>query len=45
MEQIMWKSLDKRLASFLLEEAAIEGTDELKSPTRPLPTTWAPTGR
>ena len=30
MEQIMWKSLDKRLASFLLEEAAIEGTDELK---------------
>ena len=30
MEQIMWKSLDKRLAAFLLEEAAIEGTDELK---------------
>ena len=30
MEQVMWKSLDKRLASFLLEEAAIEGTDELK---------------
>ena len=30
MEQIMWKSLDKRLAVFLLEEAAIEGTDELK---------------
>ena len=29
-EQIMWKSLDKRLAAFLLEEAAIEGTDELK---------------
>ena len=24
MEQIMWKSFDKRLAAFLLEEAAIE---------------------
>ena len=30
MEQIMWKSFDKRLASFLLEEAAIEGTNGLK---------------
>lgn len=30
VEQIMWKSLDKRLASFLLEEAAIEGTQALK---------------
>ena len=30
MEQIMWRSLDKRLASFLLEEAAIEGSRELK---------------
>ena len=30
MEQIMWKSFDKRLATFLLEEAAIEGSDELK---------------
>ena len=30
MEQIMWKSLDKRLATFLLEEATIEGTNELK---------------
>lgn len=30
MEQVMWKSLDKRLAEFLLEEAAIEGTDQLK---------------
>ena len=30
MEQIMWKSLDKRVAAFLLEEAAIEGTDHLK---------------
>ena len=30
MEQIMWKSLDKRLASFLVEEAAIEGTPRLK---------------
>lgn len=29
-EQIMWKSLDKRLAAFLLEEAAIEGSNELK---------------
>ena len=30
MEQVMWKSLDKRVASFLLEESAIEGTRELK---------------
>ena len=30
VEQIMWKSLDKRLATFLLEESAIEGTRELK---------------
>ena len=30
MEQIMWKSLDKRVAAFLLEEAAIEDTDQLK---------------
>ena len=30
MEQIMWKSFDKRLASFLLEEAAIEGSNALK---------------
>ena len=26
----MWRSFDKRLASFLLEEATVEGTDELK---------------
>ena len=30
MEQIMWKSFDKRLAAFLLEEATIEGTGCLK---------------
>lgn len=30
IEQIMWKSLDKRVAAFLLEESAIEGTDILK---------------
>jgi len=30
MEQIMWKSMDKRVAAFLLEEASIEGTDQLK---------------
>ena len=30
MEQIMWKSFDKRLAQFLLEEASVEGTDSLK---------------
>ena len=30
IEQIMWKSFDKRLASFLLEESSIEGTNELK---------------
>lgn len=30
MEQIMWKSLDKRVAAFLLEESTIENTSELK---------------
>ena len=30
IEQIMWKSLDKRVAAFLLEEASIEETDKLK---------------
>ncbi len=30
MEQVMWKSFDKRLAAFLLEEAVIEGTNYLK---------------
>ena len=30
MEQIMWKSFDKRLAAFLLEESRLDGTQELK---------------
>ena len=30
MEQVMWKSLDKRLAAFLLDETSIEGTNSLK---------------
>ncbi|MBQ6797690.1 MAG: Crp/Fnr family transcriptional regulator [Oscillospiraceae bacterium] len=30
MEQIMWKSFDRRLASFLLEESALEGSPSLK---------------
>ncbi|MBO5837333.1 MAG: Crp/Fnr family transcriptional regulator [Oscillospiraceae bacterium] len=30
MEQIMWKSFDKRLAAFLLEETAIEESNNLK---------------
>ena len=30
LEQILWKSFDRRLAGFLLEEAALEGTDSLK---------------
>ena len=30
MEQIMWKSFDKRLAGFLLEECALEGSKSLK---------------
>lgn len=29
MEQIMWKSFDKRLAAFLLEESILEETDKL----------------
>ena len=30
VEQVMWKSFDKRLASFLLEESALEGSTVLK---------------
>lgn len=30
IEEIMWKSLDKRIAYFLLEEAAIEGSNRLQ---------------
>ena len=30
IEQVMWKSMDKRIAGFLLEEATIEGTKDLK---------------
>jgi CRP/FNR family transcriptional regulator len=30
MEQIMWKSFDKRLAAFLLEESVLEESDSLK---------------
>ncbi len=30
IEQIMWKSLDKRIAAFLLEESSIENTHRLK---------------
>ena len=30
VEQVLWKSFDKRLAAFLLEEAVIEGTNVLK---------------
>lgn len=30
IEQIMWKSFDKRLAAFLLEESNLEGADALK---------------
>ena len=31
MEQIMWKSFDKRLAAFLLDESALENSDSLKT--------------
>lgn len=30
MEQFMWKSMDKRVAAFLLQEASIEGTCKLR---------------
>lgn len=30
IEQIMWKSFDKRLASFLIEESVLDDTDSLK---------------
>lgn len=29
IEQILWKSMDKRIAAFLLEEAAVEGKNQL----------------
>lgn len=31
VEQILWKSLDKRLAAFLLEESALDGSTTLKT--------------
>jgi CRP/FNR family transcriptional regulator len=30
IEQIMWKSMDRRLADFLLSESALEGGDSLR---------------
>ena len=30
MEQVMWKSFDKRLAAFLIEESQLEGTMQLR---------------
>ena len=30
MEQVLWKSFDRRLAAFLTEESILEGTGELK---------------
>ena len=30
IEQIMWKSFDRRLAAFLLEESALDGGDTLR---------------
>ena len=30
MEQIIWKSMDKRLAAFLVEESLVDGSDVLK---------------
>ncbi len=30
MEQVMWKSMDKRLAAFLIEESRLEETEQLK---------------
>lgn len=30
VEQVMWKSMDKRLAAFLLEESAVEGSGRLE---------------
>ncbi|MEY8388560.1 Crp/Fnr family transcriptional regulator [Oscillospiraceae bacterium 38-13] len=30
MEQVMWKSMDRRVAAFLLEEASIEGSNRLR---------------
>ena len=40
MEQIIWKSFDKRLAEFLIQESAIENTNHLKITMKKLPITW-----
>ena len=40
MEQIIWKSFDKRLAEFLIQESAIEKTNHLKITHEKLPITW-----
>ena len=45
MEQVMWKSLDKRVAAFLLRSPPLRARRCCALPTRPSPTIWAPTGR
>ena len=45
MEQIMWKSFDKRLASFLLEETAIEESNSLKITHEKIAPIWALPGK
>lgn len=41
IEQVLWKSFDRRLAAFLLEESAIEGTRTLKTPMSSSAIIWA----
>ena len=45
MEQIMWKSFDKRLAAFCWKKARWKKRRSSKLPTRPSPTIWELPGR
>jgi CRP/FNR family transcriptional regulator len=39
-DQILFQRFDRRLAAFLLDESAVEGTDELESPMSASRGTW-----
>ena len=45
IDQVMWKSFDKRLADFLLNESNIEGTDTLKITHEEIGHHWAVPGK
>ena len=45
IEQVMWTSLDRRLAAFLCRKRASRAPACCCSPMRPSPIIWAPTGK